>query len=291
MNLRWIMLFATIADEKSFTRAATKLNIAQPWLSAQIRKLEYQLGVQLLVRQSAGVTVTPEGEALLPYARQLSEAANAFRQVARTLGDAHSKAVRIGSHMPMIDIAPLRPVNRDFARGHKSFSLNAEVAGTPDLLGRLRAAEFDFIVALAPLPHEDADLEQIELGKTRFCLLSPAASPVTASAQLAGVAVGLPPANWHPDLAAALTAYVQQAGGTTREVPEFDRRALEHLVTAHGTVVVTAIDAEDGGSLDPAVAVTPIDGITAEHRLCRVAGRELGRAADHYWMLAQNRVH
>ena len=98
------MLFATIAEEGSFTRAATRLNIAQPWLSAQIRKLEYELGVQLLVRQSAGVQVTPEGEALLPYAKQLSEAARMFRQVARTMGDAQSKAVRSGNAMRIFKI-------------------------------------------------------------------------------------------------------------------------------------------------------------------------------------------
>lgn len=288
MNLRWIILFATIAEEKSFTRAATKLNIAQPWLSAQIRKLEYQLGVQLLVRQSVGVTVTPEGEALLPYARQLSEAANAFRQTARTLGDAHSKAVRIGSHMPMIDIAPLRPVNRDFARKHKSFGLNAEVAGTPGLLERLRAAEFDFIVALTPFAESQEDLEEIRLGEIGFGLLSPTAAPVASATELAGVPVGVPPSSWHPSLVAALKAQLQQAGATTREVPEFDRRALEHLVAAHRSVVATVFDADDRTTLDPAVTVTELEGITAQHVLCRVAGRELGRAADHYWTLAQS---
>lgn len=290
MNLRWIMLFATIAEEKSFTRAATRLNIAQPWLSAQIRKLEYQLGVQLLVRQSAGVTVTPEGEALLPYARQLSEAANMFRHMARTMGDAHSKTVRIGSHMPMIDIAPLRPVNRDFARRHKNFSLNAEVEGTPSLLNRLHAAEFDFVVALAPLPEgKEEEVDQLKLGETRFCLLSSAAAPIEDESKLAGRAIGVPPADWHPGLLSQIVTRLREAGATTREVPEFDRRALEHLVTAHQMAVVTVIDEDDRASIDPQIVVTELSGLTADHLLCRVAGRELGRASDHYWTLAQSR--
>ena len=290
MNLRWIMLFAMIAEEKSFTRAATRLNIAQPWLSAQIRKLEYQLGVQLLVRQSAGVTMTPEGEALLPYARQLSEAANMFRHMARTMGDAHSKTVRIGSHMPMIDIAALRPVNRDFARRHKNFSVNAEVGGTPGLLNRLHAAEFDFVVALSPLPEGRAEeLETVKLAETRFCLLSSPAAPIEDENRLVGRAVGVPPADWHPELLARLFARLRDAGATTREVPEFDRRALEHLVTAHQMAVVTAIDEDDRAALDPRIVVTELPGISADHLLCRVEGRELGRAADHYWTLAQTR--
>jgi len=291
MNLRWIMLFATIAEEKSFTRAATRLNIAQPWLSAQIRKLEYQLGVQLLVRQSAGVTVTPEGEALLPYARQLSEAANMFRHMARTMGDAHSKTVRIGSHMPMIDVAPLRPVNRDFARRYKNFTLNAEVGGTPSLMNRLRAAEFDFVVALSPLPDAQEDeVDSLKLGETRFCLLSSAQAPIRNEAGLAGRSIGVPPADWHPDLISRLVTHLREAGATPREVPEFDRRALEHLVTAHQMAVVTAIDEDDRAGIDPGIVAIELPGITADHLLCRVSGRELGRASDHYWALAQTRA-
>lgn len=288
MNLRWIMLFATIAEEKSFTRAANRLNIAQPWLSAQMRRLENQLGVQLLIRQSLGVTVTPEGEALLPYARQLSEAAEMFRQTARTLGETHSKSIRIGSHLPMIDIAPLRSVSRDFARAHKSFTLSVEVSGTPDLLDRLRAAEFDFIVALAPLPEVQEHLEQIPLGSTDFCLLSPAKARAGV-AGLLGHSVGVPPADWHPEMIARLIAYLKQAGASEREVPEFDRRALEHLVATHQSIVATLIDAEDRAPNDPGVKIAPIPGLSGTHTLCRIAGRTMGRASEHYWAAVQSR--
>ena len=116
-------------------------------------------------------------------------------------------------------------------------------------------------------------------------------APIEDENRLVGRAIGVPPADWHPELLARLFARLRDAGATTREVPEFDRRALEHLVTAHQMAVVTAIDEDDRAALDPRIVVTELPGISADHLLCRVEGRELGRASDHYWTLAQTRSH
>ena len=68
MNVRLAILFAAVAEERSFTRAAARLNIAQPWLSAQVRKFEEQLGFTLFDRGKGGIELTPQGEQLRPPA-------------------------------------------------------------------------------------------------------------------------------------------------------------------------------------------------------------------------------
>lgn len=71
MNLRQLKYFAAIAEEGSLSAASQRLNVAQPSLSQQIRKLEDSLGLELLVRSSRGVILTEAGEVLLKQAEQI----------------------------------------------------------------------------------------------------------------------------------------------------------------------------------------------------------------------------
>jgi len=87
MELRHLRYFVTVAELQNFTRAATRLRVAQPALSRQIRDLEDELGASLLERNSRGVRLTEAGAVFLPEARAVlqraSEAARAVRAVAR----------------------------------------------------------------------------------------------------------------------------------------------------------------------------------------------------------------
>ncbi|MEV4316780.1 LysR family transcriptional regulator [Actinocrispum sp. NPDC049592] len=71
LDLRLVRYFVAVADELHFGRAAARLFISQPALSRQIRKLEDDIGVQLLVRDSRHVALTPRGERFLRQARHL----------------------------------------------------------------------------------------------------------------------------------------------------------------------------------------------------------------------------
>ncbi|MFD4408574.1 LysR family transcriptional regulator [Streptomyces sp. NPDC058246] len=70
--------FLAVAEELHFTRAATRLYVAQQALSRDIRRLERDLGVELFVRTTRQVTLTSDGERLLPYARRVLEAQDAL---------------------------------------------------------------------------------------------------------------------------------------------------------------------------------------------------------------------
>jgi DNA-binding transcriptional LysR family regulator len=86
LDLRLVEYFVAVAEELHFGRAAERLHIAQPSLSHQIRRLEEQLGVSLLERNSRNVQLTPAGEALLDEGRKMLSHAQHAIQTARAAG-------------------------------------------------------------------------------------------------------------------------------------------------------------------------------------------------------------
>jgi DNA-binding transcriptional LysR family regulator len=80
LDLRKLSYFVAVAEELHFGRAADRLYVAQPVLSRQIRKLEQELGTELLIRNSRSVTLTPAGDRLLLEARSLLAMVDASRR-------------------------------------------------------------------------------------------------------------------------------------------------------------------------------------------------------------------
>ncbi|MFD9071564.1 LysR family transcriptional regulator [Streptomyces lasiicapitis] len=68
---RLLRAFLVVAEELHFTRAAARLYVAQQALSRDVRRLERELGIGLFARSTRQVTLTVEGERLLPYARRV----------------------------------------------------------------------------------------------------------------------------------------------------------------------------------------------------------------------------
>jgi DNA-binding transcriptional LysR family regulator len=86
----------TVAEEGQMTRAARRLQLAQPALSQAIARLEAQVGVKLLERNPRGVTATPAGQAFLVKARAVLDAVDAAQATARSLARAETGRLLIG---------------------------------------------------------------------------------------------------------------------------------------------------------------------------------------------------
>jgi len=96
IKLRDLEYLAAIAQHKHFGRAAQACFVSQPTLSGQVMKLEAQLGLTLVERQSKKVMLTPAGEKLVVEARKVLTAANEFELSAKALLDPFSGDLHIG---------------------------------------------------------------------------------------------------------------------------------------------------------------------------------------------------
>lgn len=90
-------VFVMVADNRSITKTAEKLNYTQSAISHIIKNLEDEIGVQLIIRSKYGIHLTPQGEDLLPIARQIVKHENIFDQQAAMLRSFKRGTIRVGS--------------------------------------------------------------------------------------------------------------------------------------------------------------------------------------------------
>jgi DNA-binding transcriptional LysR family regulator len=97
MELRYLRYFVTVAERQNFTRAAEELHVAQPAVSQQIKSLEDELGVALLLRTKRSVKLTAAGHAFLREAKEILAHAELAKQVARRAARGEIGSLAIGS--------------------------------------------------------------------------------------------------------------------------------------------------------------------------------------------------
>ncbi|GAA0402526.1 LysR substrate-binding domain-containing protein [Streptomyces luteireticuli] len=141
MELRQLEYFVTVAEERNFTRAAEKVRVAQPGVSAQIRKLERELGQELLDRSGRSVDLTEVGAAFLPHARAALAAVERARLVVDELAGLVRGHVALGtvtSHR-----ADLPGLLVGFHEDHPAVEITLAEDSTDQLVEGLRTGRFD----------------------------------------------------------------------------------------------------------------------------------------------------
>jgi DNA-binding transcriptional LysR family regulator len=124
MLVRHLSYFVMLARERHFAHAAEACNIAQPTLSAAIRKLEEDLGVRLVVRSHRFVGLTPEGEKLLAWGRQILTDYNSLRDDLTGMRRGLTGTLRLGivpAAMPAVSLLTAR-----FSSAHPSAAIEVQ---------------------------------------------------------------------------------------------------------------------------------------------------------------------
>jgi DNA-binding transcriptional LysR family regulator len=152
MELRQLEYFVAVVDARSFTRGAMRVLVAQSGVSAQVRRLEDELGVQLLERGSRAVTPTEAGLAVLPYARAALAAAEGVREAVDELRGLVRGHVRVG----MVTAGPavtLGDMLASFHAAHPEVEITLTEHASDALFTGVREGTLDLAVAsLGPEP-------------------------------------------------------------------------------------------------------------------------------------------
>jgi len=170
IELKPFRCFVALAEELHFHRAAARLNMTQPALSAQIRALERLLGFALFERTTRRVDLTREAAELLPQARRLLEESQRLNQLAGGLRQGRAKPMRLGAAFYTIDIPERVALIEGFFDRHPDVPLDVSTAYQSALVAMLQRGSIDVALLLGlPVPRavyaeeqrRDPDVETI----------------------------------------------------------------------------------------------------------------------------------
>ncbi|ANC90553.1 LysR family transcriptional regulator [Azospirillum humicireducens] len=152
MDFRQISCFVAVAEELHFGRAAARLNLSQPPLSQQIKGLEDRLRVRLFERNRRSVRLTPAGEAFLPYAHQVLNAAAAGADAARRVAGGEIGELRIGYSASALYSDEVLATIARYRRRYPAVEIRLVENTTRTCTREVEAGRVDLAIVRGPLP-------------------------------------------------------------------------------------------------------------------------------------------
>ena len=147
MNLHQLQTFSTVLTEKSMTAAAQKLFLTQSAVSQQIRQLEDELGIELLVRGTRQVAPTPAGNVLAEYSKKILHLVHQAELAVQTVGAEIKGPIRIGT-LSSIGLQLISPIFGLFLKNNQEVSVKLRYGDGATLLHALDSGDLD--VAIVP---------------------------------------------------------------------------------------------------------------------------------------------
>jgi DNA-binding transcriptional LysR family regulator len=176
LSLPQLHAFVVLAEELHFGHAATRLGVAQPPLSQQIRRLEDKVGYALFSRQAGRVALTPAGRELLPVAQHaLTNLADGL-VAARQIGSGRAGQLRIGFSASLA-LTVLPGLLRNFRERFPAVHLDIHEMTTTPQLAALHDRTIDIGLLREPSA-DDAELGFETILAEPFVVVLPSAHPL-----------------------------------------------------------------------------------------------------------------
>ena len=178
MELRHLRYFVAVAEALNFTKAATRMRVAQPALSRQVSDLEEELGVDLLRRTSHGVLLTEEGKLFLEDARAMLKLADESVARVRALARGEVGELQVG-YVPPLDLHVLPHALAEFRKTTPGVKVVLHDLGTDELCSELRSGTLHLAVMMQPSEELTAGIEFEEVGRYPFFVAMASGHPLS----------------------------------------------------------------------------------------------------------------
>jgi DNA-binding transcriptional LysR family regulator len=178
MELRHLRYFVAVAEALNFTKAATRLHLAQPALSRQVSDLEDELGVDLLKRTSHGVRLTAEGKLFLDEARGILKQADESVTKVRALARGEFGELQVG-YLPPLDLHMLPRALAEFQKTTPGVRVALHDLGSDELCDELRSGNLHLGLMMQPSEESSTGIEFEEIGHYPFFVAMTSGHPLT----------------------------------------------------------------------------------------------------------------
>lgn len=145
LNLSQLQTFVMVVSEGSMTAAADKLFLTQPAVSQQMKNLEDELGVELVVRGSKQMKTTAQGEVLYEHAKKILSLAQAAEISIKSVGAQLRGQLRIGT-LNTIGLHLMSPVVSRLLKFNPDFKIKVDYAKGEDLIAAYEKGDLDVVV-------------------------------------------------------------------------------------------------------------------------------------------------
>jgi len=150
VNLNSLRTFLYVATSNSFLDASNKLVVSQPAISKSIKNLEEQLNTSLFFRGNKGICLTPNGEILLKYVKEVFNTLQAAERMLVKENDTKSGTLVIGAQSHIVRYYLLSKLSK-FKKDNPLVSIKIIDLSTRDLLEALEKHAVDFVIDSSPI--------------------------------------------------------------------------------------------------------------------------------------------